>query len=338
MSPAHTLSLSHSLWTHVSFGSFPLIALPQKPGVACPKCDGIHVEMWEMQKSWESLWPSWQYEAKHDLDEDKGQGTFLLARMQLDMRSICTEQNGWTALCDSNNVGCYVATATSAPQFYQKGGAATCDKVPFRDIVHTITAYALNGSNMSVEFSWNQALDQTGVRSISSLEMVNSGKPADSGEHQTERPERLRIEVPNSWFVRTVFGIQWAINALPMDLWQALKLGDTMPGPEGTQVPSAPPYPSITEAFSILMANKTLRYIEASMESWPWVPPPPPPPPAPPPCPGGSLQECMNLCPKTEAYKTCVTECLDVCLFSELHDELRKNEDVLHDEVRQEKE
>ena len=142
------------------------------------------------------------------------------------------------------------------------------------------------------------------------------------------KPQRGHAEciaalIRNSWFVQTVVGIQWAINALPMDLWKALKLGDTMPGPEGTQVPSAPPYPSITEAFSILMANKTLRYIEASMESWPWVPPPPPPPPTPPPCPGGSLQECMKLCPKTEAYKTCVTECLDVCVFSELHDELR---------------
>ena len=134
------------------------------------------------------------------------------------------------------------------------------------------------------------------------------------------KPQRGHAEcipalIRNSWFVQTVFGIQWAINALPMDLWQALKLGDTMPGPEGTQVPSAPPYPSITEAFSILMANKTLRYIEASMESWPWVPPPPPPPPAPPPCPGGSLQECMKLCPKTpvEAYKACVKACFDVC-------------------------
>jgi hypothetical protein len=51
------------------------------------------------------------------------------------------------------------------------------------------------------------------------------------------------------------------------------------------------------------------------MASWPWTPPPPPPPPTPPPCPGGSLQECMKLCPKTpvEAYKTCVKACFDVC-------------------------
>ena len=102
-----------------------------------------------------------------------------------------------------------------------------------------------------------------------------------------------------------------------------------MTAPEGRQVPSAPPYPSITEAFSILMANKTMEYIEASMASWPWVPPPPPPPPTPPPCPGGSLQECMKLCPKTEAYKSCVQECLDVCLFSKLNDELRTNKDEL---------
>jgi hypothetical protein len=167
-------------------------------------------------------------------------------------------------------------------------------------------------------------------------------RPRTIGDEKPQNPEKVierrRIEVPNSWFVQTAVGMQWAINALPMDLWKALKLGDTMPGPEGTQVPSAPPYPSITEAFSILMANKTLRYMEASMESWPWVPPEPPPPPTPPPCPGGSLQECMKLCPKTEAYKTCVTECLDVCLFSELHDELRKNNDEAHDEVRQEKE
>jgi hypothetical protein len=146
------------------------------------------------------------------------------------------EQNGWTDRCYSNNFGCYVATANSAPQFRQKGGAATCDKVPFREFVHTIAAYALNGSNMNVEISL-----------------------------QPLRPDTLRIELPNSWFIRTAGRIQWAINALPFDLWQ----GDTMPGPEGRQVPLAPPYPSITEAFSTVMSNKTMEYIEATMASWP---------------------------------------------------------------------
>jgi hypothetical protein len=56
-------------------------------------------------------------------------------------------------------------------------------------------------------------------------------------------------------------------SSLP-DFWQALKLDDTIPGPEGSQVPSAPPYPSITEAFNILMVNNTMEYIESTMSSW----------------------------------------------------------------------
>jgi hypothetical protein len=201
--------------------------------------------------------------------------------MQLGLQSICYEQQDvrwrdpWRSLafCNPNNIGCYVATANSAP-----------------------------------EFSWNtdQLYPDLGRSGYSPSETKIADQAAEPDVKSVDRPrlperviERLRIEVPNSRFVQTVVGMQWAINALPMDLWQALKLGDTMSGPEGTQVPSAPPYPSITEAFSILMANKT-----ASMESWPWVPPPPPPPPTPPPCPGGSLQECMKLCPKTEAYKS----------------------------------
>jgi hypothetical protein len=218
----------------------------------------------------------------------------VLAVIQQEQTQICVQKyqmsgDGLYQFCYSNYIGCYVATANNT-QLQDVpgggGGGVTCDKVPFREFVHTIAAYALNGSNMNVEISL-----------------------------QPLRPERLRIELPNSWFIRTAVRIQWAINALPVDLWQALKLGDTMPGPEGRQMPLAPPYPSITEAFSTVMANKTMEYIEATMASWPWVPPPPPPPPTPPPCPGGSLQECMKLCPKTpvEAYKTCVKACLDVC-------------------------
>jgi hypothetical protein len=266
-----------------------ILTLPPKPrGIVCPRCDAIYEEMWQLQMSFFDFYylPGGLY---------INSPSQVLAVLQQEQTQFCVQKYQMSGdgylykFCYSNYIGCYVATANNT-QLQDVpgggGGGVTCDKVPFREFVHTIAAYALNGSDMNVEISL-----------------------------QPLRPERLRIELPNSWFIRTAVRIQWAINALPIDLWQALKLGDTMPGPEGRQVPLAPPYPSITEAFSTVMANKTMEYIEATMASWPWQPPPPPPPPTPPPCPGGSLQECMKLCPKTpvEAYKTCVKACLDVC-------------------------
>ena len=142
----------------------------------------------------------------------------MLARMQLDIQSICAEQNQnqyYSNYCTSNLIGCYVATANST-QFSQNGSAATCEKMPFREIAHTITSYALNGSNMHVEFSFSRQ------------------PPFPYNPPSVE--VTLRIELPNSWFVQTAVALQYAINALPADLWQTLKLGDTMPGPEGTPV------------------------------------------------------------------------------------------------------
>ena len=119
----------------------------------------------------------------------------------------------------------------------------------------------------------------------------------------------LEVMVPNSWFVQRALDLHSAINALPTDAWHALKLGDNATGPAAT------PYPSIFEVFATLLTSKAREYIQDTAASWPWAPPPPPPPPTPPPCPGGSLQECMNLCPKNpmEAYKACVKACFDVC-------------------------
>jgi hypothetical protein len=122
------------LMTHVSFRPFPSVAFPPKPGVACPKCDGIHAEMWGMQKSWESLWPSWKWEATDGLPEDKRQG----ARMQLGLQSICAEQQDvrWSdrmrswALCNRNNIGCYVATATVRHSIIRREAQQLATKCP----------------------------------------------------------------------------------------------------------------------------------------------------------------------------------------------------------------
>jgi len=221
---------------------FPFLSLPPKPrGIVCPKCDGIYEEMWQLQMSLGDFWSGYNTPYIPSPYVPSQSPSQVLARMQLELSQFCLQQNGYSQLCDSSFIGCYVATANSTQLTDVPGGAVTCDKVPFRELVHTIAAYALNGSNMTVEIS---------------LQPLKS-------------PGRLRIELRNSWFIQTAVGIQWAINALPIDFWQALKLGDTMPGPEGSQAPSAPPYPSINEAFNILMVNKTMEYIW-STSTQPW--------------------------------------------------------------------
>ena len=232
-----------------------------------------------------------------------GNGMEILSVMQDQMVSFCSPpydpynqhqcqyQENVFSCCSSGYLGCYIATGNST----QVGQAATCERTAFRQIAHTITAYALNGSNMHIV-----------------IPVLKIGPSA----HDL-RPQDLTITVPNSWFVQMTVMLHNAINALPPDVWHALKLGDTMPAPgnPSEHVPTVPPYPSIEQVFRTLLVNKTASYLQATASSWPWVPPPPPPPPTPPPCPGGSLQECMNLCPKVpvEDYKTCVKSCFDVC-------------------------
>jgi hypothetical protein len=198
--------------------------------------------------------------------------------MLSDMETMCYEQTG-NQMCARGYSGCYVATGNSTR--ISPGQAVTCERVPFRHLAHAITAYALNGSDMHIEITGNASRARL----------------------------KLEISVPNSWLVQTALLLHQAINALPANAWHALKLGDN------ASEPAAPPYPSSSEVFATLLTNKTSEYIQETAASWPYSPPPPPPPPTPPPCPGGSLQECMNLCPKTpiEAYKACVKACLDVC-------------------------
>jgi hypothetical protein len=225
----------------------------------------------------------------------------VLSRMQSDMASMCYQQNQnqnqyadyqWCATVYS---GCYVATGNSTR--LSPGQAVTCERVPFRHLAHAITAYALNGSDMHIEITGSAPNPNPPF------------SPFPPSPPPPDRPVTLEVRVPNSWFVQTALDLHHAINALPTDAWHALKLGDNATGP------ASPPYPSISEVFDTLLTIKARKYIEETAASWPWAPPPPPPPPTPPPCPGGSLQECMNLCPKNpmETYKACVKACLDVC-------------------------
>lgn len=237
--------------------------VPPKPrGVACPKCDEIYAEIWELKLRW---------------SDSVGDGRRIFVWMQDQMYWMCARGD----LCVQANVGCYVVSGNST-RYSQEGQAVTCERMPFRHLAHVITSYAINGSDMHIEIT---------------------GLPPGYGLLN------LEISVPNSWFVQTALLLHQAINALPANAWHALKLGDN------ASEPAAPPYPSIFEVFATLLTNKTNEYIQETAASWPYSPPPPPPPPTPPPCPGGSLKECMNLCPKTpiEAYKACVKACFDVC-------------------------
>jgi len=239
---------------------------PPKPrGVACPKCDEIYAEIWELKMRWLDF---------------SGESNSVLYVMQTDMYRMCAQQTGYPDLCEPRYVGCYVVSGNST-RYSPEGQAVTCDRMPFRHFAHVITSYAINGSDMHIEITGNASRARL----------------------------KLEISVPNSWLVQTALLLHQAINALPANAWHALKLGDN------ASEPAAPPYPSSSEVFATLLTNKTSEYIQETAASWPYSPPPPPPPPTPPPCPGGSLQECMNLCPKTpiEAYKACVKACLDVC-------------------------
>jgi hypothetical protein len=152
---------------------------------------------------------------------------------------------------------CFVATGNSTIYDAQTAGKNTCRNVPFRDIAHAITAYALNQSSMY-------------------LQIPCPGTPNSYARD-------LEILVPNQWFrlMGMAMGVQ--INALPRAAWEAFQLHETQP--LGTNT-------SFVAVFDRLIQDTTTRYLEETSASWPWTPPPPPPPPTPPPCPGGSLQVC----------------------------------------------
>ena len=172
------------------------------------------------------------------------------------------------------------------------GGAdlGRCSNVPFRSLAHTITAYALNGSDMNLAWTVNDPNN------------VNPSNPSGRID--------FKISIPNWWLVSKAALLNWAINLLPADILAALHVGDEWDFDlEYTRDPS------IKEVFTKMYAAKTMEFINATSKSWPWTPPPPPPPPTPPPCPGGSLKACIGLCPNTpmDAQKACIQECMDVC-------------------------
>ena len=165
----------------------------------------------------------------------------------------------------------------------------SCFDVPFRSLAHTITAYALNGSDMNLAWTVNDPTLKPNI---------------PSGRIE------LKINIPNRWLVSQAAQLNWAINLLPADILAALQLGDEWDvGLEYTR------NPSIGEVFTKIYEAKTMEFINATSKSWPWTPPLPPPPPTPPPCPGGSLKACIGLCPNTpmDAQKACIQECMDVC-------------------------
>ena len=268
--------------------SFPSPILPPFPqnSVACGSaCDDIYAEMWELKIRMDVLWYPYGCVSRP-----------LFSRMMDEMYSMASHQfPGLAMMCAQTNdnqncnVGCYVATGNST-RFSPERQAVTCEKVPFRHLAHVITSYALNGSDMYTEIK--------GVPPAIDSFFGGGMGPQVLGDMEQ------KIFVPNSWFVQTALSLHHAINALPAIAWHALKLNESTTGP------AAPPDPPISEVFAKLLTDNTRKYIMATAASWQWAPPPTPLP-----CPGGSLQECMNLCSQTPAdvFKACLQTCLDVC-------------------------
>ena len=120
-----------------------------------------------------------------------------------------------------------------------KPSLVSCENVPFRDVAHAITAYALNQSDMYLQIRdpWNPK-------------------------------GQIEYVVPNAWFREAAVEMSFLINALPASAWKAFKLGNT-----------TGPCPSFNDAFDALIADTTTLFIRETSESWPWAPPPPPTPP-----------------------------------------------------------
>jgi hypothetical protein len=162
--------------------------------------------------------------------------------------------------------GCFVATGNGTSIGLSPKAAikiACFQDVPFRDIAHAITAYALNQSSMYLKIPCPRT------------------------------PYNLELMVPNEWFrlMGIAMGVQ--INALPRSAWEAFRLNATHPLGIDT---------SFGAVFDRLIASTMTRYLEETSASWPWTPPLPPPPPTPPPCPGGSLQVWVRVLPSASPH------------------------------------
>jgi len=127
---------------------------------------------------------------------------------------LCSERNG----SDPKRANCYVARGN--------WNNTSCADVPFRELVHSINAYALNGSEMNITFDCP-------IRNKKWEFIV------------------LNVSVTNWWFIQTAVELNFAIIALPASVRDALKLSSD----------SSPPYPSIIQVFDKVYAEKSLDFI-----------------------------------------------------------------------------
>lgn len=213
----------------------------------CPACDDTYAELQRLKQSHDSL--------------------------QHFLRDVVQTVGGRYQV-----IGCMVAAGNGTCVIQLERSChpslVSCENVPFRDVAHAITAYALNQSDMYLQIRdpWNPK-------------------------------GQIEYVVPNAWFREAAVEMSLLINALPGSAWKAFKLNNT-----------AGWCPSFTETFDALIGDTTTLFIRETSESWPWAPPPPPPPPTPPPCPGGSLQVCihgkrMSSC----AFHLCLSSCCTLC-------------------------
>ena len=296
-----------------TFGWLP--CPPSKRSAHCPDCDRINSEMCDLQAFWKVFVgppsdPLSGYSAVLPSSWSEPYGPIPFGRSAV-LASWWAAIASWSVGCNPQRSTCYVLGNFFGCDMFLEGNGTkstfrqddvgnpwrkawqyqkSCSDVPFRSLAHTITAYALNGSDMFL----NWTLDD----------------PRAPTPYNPSGRINLKINIPNSVLVSQAAQLNWAINLLPADILAALQLGDEWDvGLEYTR------NPSIGEVFTKIYEAKTMEFINATSKSWPWTPPPPPPPPTPPPCPGGSLKACIGLCPNTpmDAQKACIQECMDVC-------------------------
>ena len=295
-----------------TFGWLP--CPPSKRSAHCPDCDRINSEMCDLQELFLVFFcaqsrntPGWcsspptpfspTPSSKSPMDLPIGSG--VLSKLWYEVATLYAGRN---ANSPNPNPQIQLGDYFGCDIFVEGNGTkgaqrviwfGQCSNVPFRSLAHTITAYALNGSDMNLAWTVNDPRN------------VNPSNPSGRID--------FKISIPNWWLVSKAALLNWAINLLPADILAALHVGDEWGvGLEYTRDPS------IEEVFTKMYAAKRMEFINATSKSWPWTPPPPPPPPTPPPapvCPGGSLKACIGLCPDTpmDAQKACIQECMDVC-------------------------
>jgi len=208
------------------------------PPSDCPKCDAIYAE-------WSELYVQQGFLIGHvdpfnpSNPDDSG---YISRRLTSELMYFCEQGRN-----DINNkqyycqyLGCYISKGNDTTvDSHAEFRAGMCDRVPFRELAHTITAYALNGSDMPLKIFL----------------------PAHPDDPDTPS-QPMTFVVPNSWFVQTAFELNCIITNLPSNVRQAVKLAEVDVGP----------FPSISEVFDVKMRNATFAYIRATSASWTRLP------------------------------------------------------------------